>query len=221
MAQEETPRELSSDDEFDAVLDISVELLNSGHFEVRSSSGGISIVVDDEKLTQTAEQHGFLVKSYQSILDHELDVLLTACILDISEDFLFNASPLSGANEEQRHIILGRRERVRALFPIARFAAETLAKRSCVTATLDSMDWQVVSGSDSVAPIVLLSIASSRQTNAFPSSNSGSADLRSLFAPLDRALVGCTLSDVKYLIRSLETVKAKLEAEEAQADGTD
>ncbi len=226
-SEERTAVELSTEEQFSAALELSVSLYRKKAFEVRAWSHGIDIAVDDEALEEMIGDYDLTPQSYHEILDREVDVLLTAELLDISEEGLSQAPPLRGIDEDALAILSSRRDRVRALFPLQKFAAELNAKQKSVAGVLAGVNWEITHCSESpsdTAPVALLRFTSTvRELVSLPPYRSGDMPTMMLsLRPPDEQLFACTLSDVDYLIRRLNLVRQALsEAEEGDRDGRD
>jgi len=81
MSEKEEGVELSSDEDFQSVLDVSAELFEQAYFELRPSRWGVDITVEDERLKEALQESDLALQQYRLVLDRELDVLLTALVM--------------------------------------------------------------------------------------------------------------------------------------------
>jgi len=227
MSEKKEAVELSSDEEFQTVLDISADLFEQGYFEVRPASSGIDIAVEDERLKEALQDTELKAPEYRRILARELDVLLTASIMAMSDKLLLEAPSLAGISEDEKEVVLERQARVRERFPIQRLQAERRAKAENVGDSLAAMSWQIVRGKAEpkarrVAPAAILRFSGApaavlSATPGYSGQLSGTTILMGIGDPRV-TFFAMTLSDVNYLIRRLDKVREELEREEADSD---
>lgn len=223
MANEDKESKISTDEEFQSVLEVTRRLREDGHFDfLFLPLGGLSANVEETALGGYLEEAKLDERTFKRVFRREVLGLIFPLIAGMSDkEMVEEPSPFEDFPDSDKEVLIGRRGQVAGLMDFESLREEFEAKMSACTEVLTEMDWQVhptprLEGeSTPKSPTALVRITGERSGGPGMGAytQGGRGVLRRLLNPeITSVTLTCTLTDIQYLRQRLEKIERELKA---------